>query len=274
MANPQPTDAHMRIAHSIAEAIMMRNFTKRQRAILDLILRLSWGCGKKTAIIPLKQDFRLVGVDKTKISNELNWLVNAGVIEWRKETNEFSFLKDFDKWAVSIVPEYDRSRFEELLHINLGCQNGNKVAETATNDGCQNGNSVSKTATKLPKKGQLTPGANTDEKPICGRSKESIKESNKYTHDFEKFYSEYPRPEDKRRTFNNWRKLLKEYTPEQLLAACRRYKAAKAGTDKQYLKSSANFLGRERPFEDYLDATEPLQPEPVRLNYVWKKVGE
>jgi len=84
--------------------------------------------------------------------------------------------------------------------------------------------------------------------------------NNIYTPEFEQFYAEYPRPEDKRRSFNNWKTQLKHYTVEQLMAACRNYKKAKAGTDKQYLKSSANFLGRERPFEDYINYT-PLQEQ-------------
>ncbi len=73
-----------------------------------------------------------------------------------------------------------------------------------------------------------------------------------YTHDFEEFYKAYPRLEDKRRIFNNWKACLKTYTVEQLMTACENYKKAKVDTDNQYLKSSANFLGKEKPFEDYL----------------------
>lgn len=178
MANPQPTDAHIRIAHSISEAIMMRDFSKRQRAILDLILRLSWGCGKKTAIIPLKKDFRIIGVAETKIKDELEWLVNANVIEWSKETNEFGFLKDFEKWSVSIVPGYDRKRFDELLHINLTSQNGNLLPKTGTS---QNGKKLHEKGRNFPKNQEVEQGANTDNKQVCGQSKKSIKKSNIYT---------------------------------------------------------------------------------------------
>lgn len=246
MANPQPTDAHIRIAHSIAEAIMTRDFTKRQRSILDLILRLSWGCGKKTAIIPKLMDFQTVGIAKSKIRCELEWLVNAKVIVWNRETNTYSFQKDFEQWAVSLVPGYDRKRLDELLHINLSSQNGNIIDETETKfPKCRN---------KVPEMPELFESANTDTERVSGQSKESIKESIKiYTPEFEAFYSEYPRSEDKRRTFNNWKKQLNHYSVEQLMAACRNYKTAKAGTEKQYLKTSANFLGREKPFEDYLD---------------------
>ena len=81
-----------------------------------------------------------------------------------------------------------------------------------------------------------------------------VKESkvNIYTPEFENFYSEYPRSEDKRRTFNNWKTCLKTYSVDQLMTACKNYKKAKAGKQIEYIKSSANFLGKEKPFEDFL----------------------
>jgi len=105
---------------------MCRVFTKRQRSILDLILRLSWGCNKKAAIIPRQKDFELVGIDETKVKTELKWLINAKVIKWDKNKNEFSFIKDYDQWRVSIVPKYERERLSTLIHINIeSCQNSN-----------------------------------------------------------------------------------------------------------------------------------------------------
>ena len=88
MANPQPSDAHLRIAHSITEAIMLRDFSKRQRKILDLILRLSWGCGKKTATIPHQKDFECVGVHEGHIKKELEWLIDSKIIT-REENSIF-----------------------------------------------------------------------------------------------------------------------------------------------------------------------------------------
>jgi len=122
-------------------------------------------------------------------------------------------------------------------------------------DWCLNKHQVTK---KTPgDKKDTQPGDFLDTQPgdfldTQDKQKTNIK-TNTYTDDFEKFYSEYPRPEDKRRTFNNWKKQLKYYSVKQLMAACRNYKTAKTGTEKQYLKTSANFLGREKPFEDYLD---------------------
>ena len=84
------------------------------------------------------------------------------------------------------------------------------------------------------------------------QSKVNESKVNKYTAEFEEFYAMYPRPEDKHRSFNNWKSQLKHYTADQLMTAAKNYKATKVGTEIQYIKSSANFLGKEKPFEDYL----------------------
>ncbi len=95
MANPQPTDAHLRIAHEIGEQLMVSLFTEQQRRILDLILRLSWGCGKKVAIIPRQVDFEIVGIHPGHIRAHLDWLIGAKVIF--RNDNEYGFNKDFDQ---------------------------------------------------------------------------------------------------------------------------------------------------------------------------------
>jgi len=121
MANPQPTDAHLRMAHSINEAIMMRDFTKRQRKILDLVLRLSWGCGKKDAYIPWQRDFSVVGVHEVDIKAELNWLEISKIVV--RQGSMYWFNKDFEEWEVSRVKPYQPERLSELLSLNL---NGNR----------------------------------------------------------------------------------------------------------------------------------------------------
>lgn len=117
MANRQPTDAHLRVAHHINEQVMASDFTKRQRKILDLILRLSWGCGKKEAYIPRQKDFEVVGVGEGHIKAELRWLQLAKVITI--SDNEYSFNKDYDQWRVSRAKGYDPEKLTELVRINL-----------------------------------------------------------------------------------------------------------------------------------------------------------
>ncbi len=132
MANPQITDAHLRVAHSINEAIMLRDFTKRQRKILDLILRLSWGCGKKTALVPKQRDFEVIGIRETHISTELTWLATSKVISING--CEYAFNKDFDQWQVSRVKPFQPEKLAELVSFNLNHthQNGKVFSKELT----------------------------------------------------------------------------------------------------------------------------------------------
>ena len=107
----------MMVAHTILEQIMVSDFTKRQLSILLFILRLSWGCGKKEAIIPLQNDFEIVGVGKGHIKNELDWLIEAKVIA--RNENRYSFNKDYDQWRVSRAREYTRDKVTKMVTLNL-----------------------------------------------------------------------------------------------------------------------------------------------------------
>lgn len=117
MANPQPTDAHLRIAHSLLEQIMVSGFSKRQLSILLFILRLSWGCGKKEANIPRQSDFEIVGVGSGHIKMDLDWLMEAKVIY--RNGNFYGFIKDYDQWRVSRAKGYRQEKVTEMVRLNL-----------------------------------------------------------------------------------------------------------------------------------------------------------
>jgi hypothetical protein len=117
MANPQPDDAHLRIAHSVEEQIMVSDFTEQQRRILDLILRLSWGCGKKVAYIPSQSAFSIVGVRRQHIKHHLDILINAGVIF--REGDYYQINKDYDYWRITRAEDYTEEKMAELVQLNL-----------------------------------------------------------------------------------------------------------------------------------------------------------
>jgi DnaD/phage-associated family protein len=183
MANPQPTDAHLIMAHSINEAIMQRDFTKRQRKVLDLILRLSWGCNKKSALIPYQKDFEIVGVNENHIKAELSWLVSSKVII--TESSRYYFNKNFDDWQVSRVKPFRPERLRELISANL--KDASQFGNSTTAETSQFGNSEED---KLPKTGsadfpkeelsgsQKRNSATSELASAKERFKESIKENN------------------------------------------------------------------------------------------------
>jgi CRISPR/Cas system-associated endonuclease/helicase Cas3 len=52
LANPQ-VNQFTKLSNELFEAIMQSDFSKRQRNILDLVIRMSYGCGKKIALLRL-----------------------------------------------------------------------------------------------------------------------------------------------------------------------------------------------------------------------------
>jgi DnaD/phage-associated family protein len=119
VANPQPTDAHLRLSHKILKEIMRRNFTKQQRNIIDLILRLSWGCGKPSALIPKKKNFRFCGVSEKQIAAELTQLNQMRVILMNEKAGIYQIQKDYDQWIVTPVKGFDEVEFDELVSLNI-----------------------------------------------------------------------------------------------------------------------------------------------------------
>jgi uncharacterized phage protein (TIGR02220 family) len=134
MANPQPTDSHLRLAVTIQNELTLRDFTKRQYKIINLILRVSWACGKKFAVIPqYTRYFKACGLHKQDIKKELDTLTKNKVISWEQSTNLFEFNKNFDEWLIPYHPESNKFVIQELINMNLKSkQNTYSVSETRT----------------------------------------------------------------------------------------------------------------------------------------------
>lgn len=153
MANPQP-DRYTRLSNELFEAIMQTDFSKRQRSMLDLIIRASYGCNKKYALLR-PSDFEVVGVYKTHVKKELEYLCRARVIFIDGE--RISLNKDYDQWRINLCKPCNGDKFQEILRRNIT----GEVTETVTKvtkivnieqiDGYQNSNSeVTKTVTETP----------------------------------------------------------------------------------------------------------------------------
>jgi len=96
---------------------MVSRFSEQRRRILELILRLSLGCGKNAAYIPKQRDFEVVGIGENRIKAHIDWLVNAGVII--REGCYYSLNTDFDQWRVCRVAKYSTEKLAELISLNL-----------------------------------------------------------------------------------------------------------------------------------------------------------
>ena len=105
------------IYHDIEEAIMLRDFTKRQRKVIDLIMRLSWGCGKDAADIPRQRDFCCIGIAESHVSAELKWLSDSQIIVI--DGTLYGINDNPDQWQVSRVKPYTPEKLTELVRHNL-----------------------------------------------------------------------------------------------------------------------------------------------------------
>lgn len=111
---------------------------------------------------------------------------------------------------------------------------------------------------------------NSDNKPP-NKIKENHIYGNKFPPKFETFYSLYPNRTEKNRTYTNWKKATKDFTPEQINQAAMAYSRTVTGKDKQYIKTSANFLGRDKPYLDYI--FEEKKTAPVKREIVIEEVA-
>jgi len=125
MANPQP-DKFTRISNELLEAVLLTNFTKRQLNIILLVIRFSYGCGRKYALLR-QSDFGIAGIYKGDVKRELEQLEAADVLHVDGE--KISLNKDHDRWRISPVNTGSRERLKEVLKRNL---EEKKVSKTLT----------------------------------------------------------------------------------------------------------------------------------------------
>ena len=131
MADVHQSDAHLRLAHSLLEQFAVGNFTMRQYKILLFILRLSWGCGKKFAVIPHRSEWNQIGIGHQHISRELAILVRDKVLVVNEAGTRFSLNKDYDGWRMGRAAGYDPASLKALVahNIELYTQTPDKTAE-------------------------------------------------------------------------------------------------------------------------------------------------
>lgn len=122
MANPQLDNGFLQLATEILEAFACFDFTARQRAVIDAILRCTWCIPEKnpdgsvnrdaddhviklkSAWISLSKISRLTGIAERHVSAVLRELLQKRVITrsypGRASHPHFGFQKDYDLWQI------------------------------------------------------------------------------------------------------------------------------------------------------------------------------
>jgi len=144
--NPQIEDGYIKLSNELWEALMSSDFTKRERRVIDVIIRFSYGCGKKYADLTKSEIALFSDLKLPHVSEALKSLISKkAIMEDETSPNRFWFNKHYKDWEVSSGinenPQFSK-RLKEVLKRNLttpeGYQNGNQVTKTVSS-GYQNG---------------------------------------------------------------------------------------------------------------------------------------
>ena len=119
---------YVKIANNLFENIIFRDFTNRERAVICLVIRLSYGFNHKRAVIKPKVRFSLIGVHRQHINRTLDSLIDKKVI-LQYSNDEYALNKHFDEWEVKLNKHFDIDSFNSLK----GLQFREDVTTTVTN---------------------------------------------------------------------------------------------------------------------------------------------
>jgi len=100
MASPQLENGYTRISNELMEALARTRISGESRQVLDVIVRKTYGFGKKRDVIALSQFVLATGMKKTAVCKGIVKLIDMGIItkkgnDFRKE---YGIVKDFELW--------------------------------------------------------------------------------------------------------------------------------------------------------------------------------
>lgn len=119
MANVQKEKGFVGIAYDLFEQLFIRNFSIQQLRMLLLLVRFSYGFGKKVAKIKPQRLFELAYIYRCDIKEELKYLRQNKVIVCNFEYGEISINKNYDEWKIPYHKLFNEDDFVKLKRINF-----------------------------------------------------------------------------------------------------------------------------------------------------------
>lgn len=102
MANPQKENGFTGISNEIIEALSLTNLSGHGFRIVLLVMRKTYGYGKKEDFIALSQMMSGTGLSKTRCSQIINLLQLQKIVTVTENCNgigkKYKFNKDFESW--------------------------------------------------------------------------------------------------------------------------------------------------------------------------------
>jgi phage replication O-like protein O len=252
--SPQKENGFTAIAHEILENAAMYKLNGTQFRILLLVWRYTYGFGRTQADLAVSFLAKGLNVNQRQIQRELTAMIEMGLLI---EVQKPSFNK-------RRIIKFNKSFSQQVTN-----KTSHDVIDVTTDVGLD-----------------MTTGVGLDTQDIKhidnniniafdDKIKNEVnKKSKMYTDEFEEIYKLYPRPENKKQTFINYKKLLKEYKHNELINCVKKYIKAKKGTDKQYLTTSSNFFGNKAVYLDFIEQDSNVVQLPKNedwRNVIWEK---
>lgn len=234
MGGPQLENGYTRIANELLEKVIATPFIATHLKIILVCWRYTYGFQKKQTELSESYISKATGISKRYISQEMKILIDCKVLKVIEDSTYtrprvIAFNKNYMEWEYgTTVPQVKCNSTDEPEHSTT-----------------------------------VEPQFNTTVEPQFHQKRKHKENLNIYSADFEKFYSLYPNPQNKQQSFKNWKTCLKKHSVEELLKASENYKNSVEGRDRQYIKTSSNFLGRDKFYIDFLpeNYVEPEQPK-------------
>lgn len=107
-----------KINNRLLEKLCFFRLTDRQKRIILVVARFSYGCHKTSAPIS-KSDLCLIGIDKSDRARELKRLEDLCVLFWDSTRRFLSINPKMEEWRLPMYRGFNEERFSALLHKSL-----------------------------------------------------------------------------------------------------------------------------------------------------------
>lgn len=140
--NPQVEDGYTRIANELLDALISADLSKRERKVIDVIMRFSYGCGKKWVSITEGEIEALTGIKKPNVSLTIKGLLAKKIIT-QHGPQTYELNKHYLTWQVDFTCLEKRMEcIKSVVKRNLdgskdspgGYQNNNPGGQGYQND--------------------------------------------------------------------------------------------------------------------------------------------
>ena len=127
MADVQLENGFTRIANELLEALAMYDFTGQERKFLDAVIRLSYGCGKKTATFQSWSQCETFGLARQCLLSTrrkdgiLDKLAKANIVIVDYTTKTVGIQKYYKYWQIKMKDIVNTKGFCSLIDYNLKC---------------------------------------------------------------------------------------------------------------------------------------------------------